>query len=388
MAIVGLILYKSTLNPVFVFNIIWLSVCSLYGLRISPLQAVLTDRTCIYLLCSNISFTLVCIMTYTFSRGGMRGVHNISFASLKKHYLMWLFIEIFETIYSGGFPLLWSLLGIGGGKTYKNYGIHTLHGFANAYGLSIITIITYLLVSNHNPKKSGEMKKIIAIMLIGYTLMLTRQVIVSALIQMVVVYCMVNKKIPVKKLFYICLLGMLCFGILGNIRTGYDSFLEVANIESKINPVFIGIYWVYMYLTMQLANLNKLFMLYFTPVGMSFMFVHIIPSVLRDISNYNRPDFLVTPAFNVSGYSSDAYVALGFIGLIVISAIFGFVSGKTYKSFKRKNSMKNTIYYVICVQIILISFFINSLFYMPSGFQFVIIYFLFNVRFTSKKTLH
>ena len=96
----------------------------------------------------------------------------------------------------------------------------------------------------------------------------------------------------------------------------------------------------------------------------------------------NVPNFLVVSNFNVSGYNAEIYVSFGIIGIIIMALIYGILGGIVYKKISRKEDMKNILYYAVYYQIIILSFFYNQLFYLPSGFQFIIIYLLFkNVRF-------
>lgn len=386
--LLGLFLYKSWLNPVSIFNLVWLIVCFLYGFRLSPrLQANLTDHTCYFLILGNVVFTIACIIVNKISVNATFiskfEKKEITFENIKRHFWIWFVIEIFETIYSRGFPIIWSLQH--NGKTYFDYGIPSFHGFANAYGLSILTILAYLLFKGNN-KCASKIRIYIIVFLFMYLLMLTRQVIISAIIQIFVVYCFLKKKVPVVKIVLISLIIIIAFGLLGNARTGYSEFLNVADIDTNIHPVFVGFYWVYMYLTMTIANLNKLFNMTFSPLGVGYFCSIYLPTIIANLlfktGSVDQSVYLVTQAFNVSGYNADAYISLGLIGIVIMALIYGALGGGLYKKLVRKRNMKNIIYCAIYIQIIVLSFFSNQLFYLPSGFQFIIIYLLFKrVRF-------
>lgn len=384
LTVIGLITYKSWLNPVSIFNVVWLAVCFLYGFRLSPnLQAPLENRTCYLLILGNIIFTISCIVISKISiRSSNISIYKtkeITFENIQKHFWIWFSLELLETVYSKGFPIIWALQH--NGKTYFDYGIPSIHGFANAYGLIILTVLSYQLFKGSYKKQSKKIMTYILIILGMYVLMLTRQVIISAIIQIFVVYCFLRKKIPVFKIIMWIFFIIIAFGLVGNIRTGYYEFLSVAEMDTKVNPMFVGFYWVYMYLTMTIANLNKLFNMTFTPLGMGYFWSIYLPTALVNsvfkFNPTNQYDFLVTQAFNVSGYNADAYVSLGIIGIVIMSIIYGVLGGLCYKKIVRNRSMKNILYYAVYLQIIVLSFFYNQLFYLPSGFQFIIIYCLF-----------
>lgn len=386
LTVIGLISYRSWLNPVSIFNVVWLVVCFLYGFRLSPnLQAPLENRTCYLLMLGNIVFTISCIVVSKISiwptnLSSVYKTKEITFENIQKHFWIWFVLELFETVYSKGFPIIWALQH--NGKTYFDYGIPSFHGFANAYGLTILTILAYQLFKGDYKKQSKKIVTYILIILLMYVFMLTRQVIISAIIQIFVVYCFLKRKIPWVKILIWTFLIIIAFGLVGNIRTGYYEFLSVAQMDTKVNPLFVGFYWVYMYLTMTIANLNKLFNMFFTPLGMGYFWSIYLPTALvNSVFKFNNPvdqsNFLVTQAFNVSGYSADAYISIGIMGIVIMAIIYGIIGGLCYKKIIRNRSMKNILYYAVYLQIIVLSFFFNQLFYLPSGFQFVIIYFLF-----------
>lgn len=286
LAFLGLLIYKSWLNPVTIFNIVWLVVCALYGLRLSPrLQPELANKTCEFLILGNVVFTLSCLLVSKISIKPIKKFNiskkELTFSEIRPHFWFWIFIEIVETIYSKGLPIMWAMQK--NGKTYFDYGIPTFHGLANAYGLSILSILAYELFKE---KKSKESKKIITYILtilLMYALLLTRQVIISAVIQMFIIYYFLKPKIPIGKIIVTVFVGIIIFGLIGNIRTGYSEFLSVSLIDSKINPFFIGFYWVYMYLTMTIANLNKMFTISFNPVGIGYFAAIYLPTVISKL---------------------------------------------------------------------------------------------------------
>lgn len=381
--LLGLIIYKSWLNPISIFNLIWFLVIALYSLRLSPaLQLPLDDRTCELLLWSSLLFSISCFLVTKISIREKKNVcldKEITFNRINTHFFIWFILELFETAYSRGLPIIWALRH--SGKTYFDYGIPSLHGLANAYGLSILTILAYQLFSGKNKKKAKQIIIYIGIILGMYVLMLTRQVIISAILQLFIVYCFVKRKFPIFKIIIGALIGILIFGILGNIRTGYNEFLTIAQIHTNLPPALVGFYWVYMYLTMTLANLNKIFTLAFNPVGIGYFLSIYLPTVIVNlffkVDSINPANYIVTPAFNVSGYNADAYISLGITGLILMALIYGILGGITYKKVINERNMKNIIYYAIYFQIMILSFFYNQLFYLPSGFQFIIIFIIF-----------
>ena len=186
---------------------------------------------------------------------------EIDYDFIKVNFYIWLVIELIEIIYSKGLPLVWKI--VGSTKTYFDFGIPTIHGFANAYGLVIITLFYYYYLSFYRKYNKRKNKCILYIifMMLFYLSMITRQVIISGIIQLLILQLFFVRTINYKKIAILGIVGVIVFGLIGNLRTGYEGFNRVALMKSNISPFLIGISWVYMYLTMTVANINNVIFL-------------------------------------------------------------------------------------------------------------------------------
>ncbi len=383
----GIILTKKVINPLSAFNLIWLVVIAMYQLRLSELQDILNDESVITFIICILSFSITFILGYVIKiKQKERKESNkiIEYDTIKKIFIFWLIIEFIETVWSGGLPILWKI--IGSSKTYMNYGIPTLHGLMNSIGLVIIMLSFYLYM--YKKQKDNVKDRRLLVILLVVTLfslcLITRQVIITAIIEMMVIYLYFKVKIPWKKIIIIVCVGVIAFGVIGNFRTGYDEFLDVSLMKNNNIPKsLIGVYWVYMYLTMTVANVNNAVLLGINDYGITPIASVYIPTVISNLlfsnSNIKVPNYLVTRAFNVSGFFIDFYIGYGNLGVAIISAIYGLLGAYTLKKVTKKQNEKNILYYAIYLQIVLLSFFYNHLLYLPSGFQFVIVYIIFKI---------
>lgn len=396
--ILGIYTTKKYFNPLTIFNGIWLIIIGLYQFRLSYLQAELDNNTYIVFLTMILSFSIAYLLAYAFFRNKKSKVENSQTnekelivkeekqISLKMIYIMlfiWIAIEIIETIYSGGLPIIWRF--IGSTKTYFDYGIPTLHGFTNAFGLVIIMLCYYRYeyTKKYDNIRDYKMIIIVATMLLFYLSLITRQVIISAIIQMLTIKMFFSKKhIGIKYTIY-ALIGIILFGLVGNIRTGYQAFTDVAMMKNTVGSFFIGFAWIYMYLTMSVSNVNYMVTNAITGLGLYPIAKTFLPTVISNMIFANSstviPKSIVTNAFNVSGFFSEFYIGLGITGVIIISALYGLIGGILSRKIQNINQ-KNILYYAVYMQIILLSFFYNHLLYLPSGFQFIIIFLLFRDR--------
>ena len=383
----GIILTKKVINPLSAFNLIWLVVIAMYQLRLSELQDILNDESVITFIICILSFSITFILGYVIKiKQKERKESNkiIEYDTIKKIFIFWLIIEFIETVWSGGLPILWKITG--SSKTYMNYGIPTLHGLMNSIGLVIIMLSFYLYM--YKKQKDNVKDRRLLVILLVVTLfslcLITRQVIITAIIEMMVIYLYFKVKIPWKKIIIIVCVGVIAFGVIGNFRTGYDEFLDVSLMKNNNIPKsLIGVYWVYMYLTMTVANVNNAVLLGINDYGITPIASVYIPTVISNLlfsnSNIKVPNYLVTRAFNVSGFFIDFYIGYGNLGVAIISAIYGLLGAYTLKKVTKKQNEKNILYYAIYLQIVLLSFFYNHLLYLPSGFQFVIVYIIFKI---------
>lgn len=386
-------------NPLSIFNAIWLIIVLLYQLHLSRLQEPLSDET-MSVLCINVAaFSigyLVLSLIIRLLRKNKRStllaqeknkkVKSVSVSSklIKKMFFWWAAVEIVEVFVSGGIPVFWKIFG--DTKTYMSFGVPTLHGLMNAFGLVIITVAFYEYLQRKKKKEKLQLMGIILTMLVYYLLLITRQVVISAIIQMGVVYFIlrgkeIKGKSWVKILFY-SFIGIIAFGLIGNFRTGYEAFLSVSLIESQLPSLLVGFYWVYMYLTMTLANVNNAVALGVTGFGgLKGALNHFLPSVFENqmTSGVEVPPYLVTEAYNVSGYFISFYTGMGDAGVILIATVYGILGAIIYEAFRKIRSERNTILYAVYIQIIALSFFANHLLYLPSGFQLIIVLALFFV---------
>ncbi len=387
----GMFITKKLLNPLTIFDAIWLFIVLLYQLHLSYLQPDISEKTIFLLICCILAFSISFILMYCvkYKNKSNKKEENqiISYTTIKKILVFWIIVELIETIYSGGIPLFWIFTN--STKTYVNYGIPTIHGFMNSIGLVIIMLCYYLYEykkKNENIKDKSLVCIILGILLF-YLLLITRQVIITAIIQLLIIKFYFIKKIPWAKLIFLSCTFIIIFGIIGNIRTGYDNFLNVAVMKNQASSILVGFDWVYMYLTMTIANVNNAVIKGITGYGL-YPLANNIPSIIEKIviSNTNVviPNYLVTKAFNVSGFFMESYLGYGVIGVIIISSIYGILGGHFLKKLEKNEISKNIIYYSIYFQIISLSFFYNHLLYLPISFQFVIIYMIY--KFSNKKS--
>jgi oligosaccharide repeat unit polymerase len=200
---------------------------------------------------------------------------------LKLLFRFWVVTEIFETFISGGLPITWLFTNVG--KTYKDYGIPSLHGMANSLimALALARVGLYLF--------SGEKRhlRVPLFSIVWWMVVIARGPLISSLLECSVLWLCIrptNWK-TIARIAVYSMLVVLSFGWVGDLRTGADTFRELARPSANY-PQWLpsGILWAYIYATTPFNNLvyqesyrepldNPLFPHTFAPV---------LPTVVRN----------------------------------------------------------------------------------------------------------
>ena len=377
----GYFISQRLLNPATLFAFVWGGVLLLYHLRLSAWQDALSAETYYVFALTQIVFliaySLGCFLKL---RHGVPASHKeLDESYVKELFAVWLVLDVVEVFYSGGVPALWLFTDLS--KNYFSFGIPSVHGFTNALGLVILLLAAYHVIENKGDRRA--MLGIIACFYVYYVILITRQVLVSGTIEIICLWLLKAKKIPVAKIAVIGVCLVLAFGWIGNVRTGYESFLAVGALRDDLPPVLGGIYWVYMYLTMTVANVNNLICMSPEPMGLGVALSGLVPTAVEGalgIETSEAVSYLVTPAFTVSGYFDKYYLGAGVGGVVLITGLYGLLGGVACKAINRDPCMRNQLLYAVVIQIVALTFFVNSLGTLPIVFQLVLLLFFFRRR--------
>lgn len=375
---------KIKINPLLVFLTSWIFITLLYQLRLSTFQVPLSNDTYALLSFMLLAYTIAFTIGSSLKRNVKTSTHKTVKGTIPDSYIyiltcLWTLGSMSEVIYSKGFPLLWKI--VSDSRKYSDFGIPTIHGLLNAIGLTLLLCIFYKVITKQTSNHI-ILLVILSIIIAFYVALLTRQVLISAVIEFTFVYLLVKKQKPIIYLLFGSFCFIIIFGVLGNIRTGYSEFLRVARLKITLPDWCSGFEWVYMYLTMTVANVNKMVQVITNNAGVGYLFNAYLPSALRHVISFDYsqvPSILASPAFTVSGFFAPFYKALGSWGMVLITCIYGLLGGLFYKIYcytSIKDNDNNVLYYAIILQITLLSFFDNMLLYLPNIFQLLIVFVL------------
>lgn len=378
---ISFVMHKKVVNIPFLFFGVWLFILILYQLKLSYHQNSLSNVTLLYLSYIFSAFFIGYFYVFTFYLPKYKkyGVKKNTFENFKVVYSkkfvtfsFWIIITLLlmEGIYSGGFPLFWYLQGAP--KNYFDFGIPTFHGILMSYILFYGTLL-YVYIKKAQGYLTKKMKIYFFIIIFILLILITRQNLVILFVQIAFAHHFMIKKINFVKLIPIGLIFIILFGVIGNFRTGLSEFVTISEFKNpNISPLLSGFYWVYMYFTMTVANLDNLFNMHFEySYGLN-MLQSFLPTVLLDAiygDAYTTRFWLVHPNYTVSGYMASPYLDFGIIGVSIYSGIIGAIGCIIYHEYYFRKNFSNTFIYILFLQIIIMTFFTDYLLYLPVSFQ-------------------
>lgn len=376
-------------NPFFLFSCVWLAILFLYSLGLSQVLTPLHIETILLVGGSIIAFLIGWIFICALGRqiyirpkvdlnfyvhfiSGKKIVQRIKLAAF-----LWVLGSLFEMIYFGGVPLL-SILGIGAELRYTEFGISGLHGLLNAlYLILVLFFFTRWLLL-----QSKVSIFLLGCLLLWPILLMTRQLMLSAIVQIVLLYICFK---PVRPAAYLWILlggviSVILFGYIGDMRSGRESFLALVEPSFEYPDSWpSGFMWVYVYLVSPLNNINYNIMNvepYYFPVN---LVLGILPALVRDnvSSMFGVVDQiqLVNENLNVSSFYAkllqDFGVFLTPIFLVIISIYANYLMANCY----RKPSYLFAL--VVVLHGLVFSIFADLLFHLVFIFELLVFYIVF-----------
>ncbi len=362
------------LNPLFVFNVIWLVCFVLYALNLSSVYTndVSIDAFIVFL-AMIFSFNLLYLLGLNIKHKTIKGSIRIikcenKYIYLKRLFYIWLVLTVIEAIYCRSMPLVWLIIGRGG--NYATFGIPSLHGFINSLSWFVLNISFIYFLNTHDKR----VLRIIIIINVVYVFLLARQSMTTEAIQFVGIYTL-KRKVKFKRLIGIALLGIIGFGVIGNIRTNPQHVLQTSGLGFESFPyLLMGFVWVYLYLMTPIANIIYLInnysdFLYGVASARKFL-----PSAIVNIMNLPSIDinrYLVRQTYNVSTSLVQPYVDFGVFGIIIFFGILGYIGSNCWQRIIKHNSQDiDVCNYSVYLGILALTFFSNMLLSLPIIMQF------------------
>ena len=381
-------------NPLALFVFMWLFVLYIYSKQYSLLLTPLTFETIGYVIMTCLSFVLsfycmqIIFLEKKFVKNNVFEESASILPKLRRIFKIWVFFTLLEITYFRGLPLLSVLLG-GEGK-YTELGIPSLHGFLNAMVITLSNYCFYYYIKN----KDKKFLYFFILCVLWPILLVTRQMLLSMVVQATVIYIMCNS-IRISSILKVIFSGFLIvclFGLVGDLRSGGDSFLNLAQPSSDY-PTWLpsGVLWVYIYMVSPLNNVNFNIHIYpdfnFSP---SVLISNFFPSFIRTKIFAPSDQFnfqLVNEYLNVSTMFPSYLEAFGRIGSLIFYFLLGLLISFVYFKFKSKNSNVKWLFILAVIfHNLIFSVFVDFFFNLVFLFQFVLHFYIAKpIKFSSNE---
>ena len=305
------------------------------------------------------------------------GVHSIIFNSIVGVYL---FFTILNIVLAGYIPLI-SLI-LTGNSGYMDFGISGFYGFYNAFANALGILAYYLFLNTKELITRYKYLAITIFILLVFILFMTRQNIISLLVEIFIIYSFVRKDVNYFRVFFLGGLLLLFFDVAGNARTA-DIF-AIAEIKAKYYWLPSIVIWLYAYFYTNIVNLNNSINFTDAPYYDGSSFSELLPNVVKNFMglNFEHDYFLEKVNFTVSSAVNELYTDFGFFEVVLMALIFSFFATIFLRKIKyHPNSFLYIGIYSVFFFCALFSFFINFWFFLPIIFQLPMIYFLNRIIF-------
>jgi oligosaccharide repeat unit polymerase len=368
-------------SPSFLYIFIWTTTIWLQSLQIldfyKPINwefIKIQTIVCLILLISEFFFKSYYRSDNQDAKKKYETLENL-YSFCRKLFLLLLVMFAIDALYSGGLPLFWLISR--NGLTHADFGIPTFHGTFHGILLFFTTSSFFLFLQGVHKKES-----FIHVMFLFFyaTLSFNRGIVLIFLVQAIYIYLLIfRKKINLRSIVFLILFSLFfiwIFGVLGDFRTGYNTFAR--NISSEWNDFFNffpkNLLWFYNYSTTGLNNLYGNIPHIDPNYTPCYTFARLIPTVVYNfleipqLRAFTLVDGRATICTSFEGLISD----FGLIGILFYLPIIILAQISYYKALK--NSFFSIILYGILMQSITMTVFIDTIFYLPFLLQIFLLF--------------
>lgn len=284
-------------------------------------------------------------------------------------FMIFLALAAVNIAVAGYVPLI-SLITTGE-SGYMNFGIKGVYGFFNAFANALGVTAFYLWLT-----VGGKVyRNVFFTILLVFLMFVTRQNILSLLIESFVVYNLIKARVKMLRVVAIVAVVLFLFGVLGDLRVGKD-IVEIAKIEDGYRWLPTAAVWMYAYFYFNLLNLDNVVTASVQPQYDFSSFAQLLPSFLRP-TPVDGEDLLEVSSFTVGSFVSPIYRDIGLIGLLTVVLIMCIAVMAYRRRLTGRRDFVGITSYSVMYFCFLFSFFENFFFYLPVIFQ---LFFLFIFR--------
>jgi oligosaccharide repeat unit polymerase len=364
--ILYLVLYRRLdyLDPLVIFLLPWIVILGFSLVPLSGYAISLRYETYRLIILAMLAALVVSGPRHTAKSGALQWKEPSSGTSRSMLPLycmdaMFYVLTVLNVVFAGYIPLLRGVLT--GDTGYLDFGVHGLYGFylafANAWG--IFHFVVYL--------RTGRFRHMVryCLLIVIFILFVTRQNLMSLMVESVIVYSLVKGKVRAKTMTIILIVAGVVFSVVGSFRSG--DIKTLVNVRPDYMWVPAPFIWLYAYSYFNVANVNNMMFFSNAPYYDGSSLAQLIPSFLRP--SYEGRSYLEVSTFNVSSYLTPVYEDMGAVGIILLTMVAIGLTQYQRRSLSREASLFKVGTFAMLYFCAGFSFFVNFWFYLPVIFQ-------------------
>lgn len=352
------------ISPNFGFNASWLLIFFFSIFEYSSYFRPLNLSTVMIVSTAIIIFNVFCSLSIKLQRGDNS---NYSYSNRKLQIVKLFFIVfvILNIAIAGYVPLI--KLITSGDSGYLDFGLPGLYGLFLAFSNALGVLSFYLYLKTGSKKHLYFFLFIILIFIV----FMTRQNIISLVIESFFVYTVLKGRIQIAKASIIAVISIVVFGALGSLRSG--SIDDLIGVKPEYSWIPSSFTWVYSYFYFNILNLDNVINYSAAPYYDRSSLTGFLPSFLRGENTQDYDSTLELINFNIASYMYPLYADMGRYWLYTFTGMAAFVT-KIY--FDKLNYRKDFPLIASCSVLYfcaLMSFFVNFWAYLPIISQLIFI---------------
>lgn len=379
------------ISPLFVYSVVWVTVIFLQSLHVLDFyEPVSMAFLWIQVLMITVLFISEALFKIFFQETS-KVIINYSGQLVKlgsmvdKLFPLLIFMFVVDTIYSGGFPLFWVITG--DIRTHVDFGMPTFHGAFHGILLFFTTTAFLLARVRYNLRRN---MLYIAFFIAYVIVAFNRGIFVIFAVQATFITLILFRRIKLINILYAVVFFVLAiwlFGVLGDYRMGDNVFEKSASREwfvfFEVFPT--NLLWFYSYASGGLNNLYANIPFVDPSYVPQYTFAKLVPTVVYDLlgtpkayDTFTLADARLTVSTAFQGLVSD----FGLIGILLYLPVI-FMAQLQYRKAK-KRSYRAVLFYGMLMQTIVMTPYIDTVFYLTFLLQFFLV---FSCFFVSKKNV-
>jgi oligosaccharide repeat unit polymerase len=278
--------------------------------------------------------------------------------------VVYLSFCVLNVLLAGYVPLVRGVLT--GDTGYMDFGVKGVYGLFNAFANAFGVTAFYLWMVNPGRRLYAASFLLVLGM---FFLFVTRQNMVSLLVEAFIVYSCVVRRISTPLILILAVLGLFGFGLIGDARLGADQDIAVlAGIREKYNWLPTPFIWLFAYCYFNILNLDNVATLLQRPAYDGSSLATLLPSFIRP-EGEGAEGVLEVSTFTVSSFIAPLVYDVGLWGLAIVFSLLCISVWWYVRLLSKGRLFSGSTGYAVMYFCFAFSFFVNSWFYLPVIFQ-------------------